>query len=225
MAARLSVLPDFSGVAGAVLGNGDGATLTLALVAIGPVAFTGLIDADLAVVMVDVFGGAVVVGTGLDTQGVVGSAADQLFDEGAVIVTVLHRSAGAAGLGVLVDEREVATAFLGLLGFVFGAQGLAGMGVVQRPGRLLFDLAAELEQLLGVTGVVFTGGALLDIAVATFLLGGVVVAQANLVLGGDTERGSGLFDLCDVFGTRLVLGRQAFIGNRLACKAQYDGGA
>ncbi|MCY1443834.1 hypothetical protein D9M71_602680 [compost metagenome] len=99
------------------------------------------------------------------------------------------------------------------------------MGVVQGPGVLLVDLAAELEQLLGVPGVVVTGAALLDLAVAAFLLGSVVVALAQLVLGGDTERRGDLFDLGDVLGTELVLGRQAVVGHGLAGNGQDNGGA
>ncbi|MNF12783.1 hypothetical protein D3C80_2143960 [compost metagenome] len=63
MAGQLRVLPDFRAVEVAELVDGDVAAGAVALVAVGVVAFAGLVDADLAAVVQHLFGSAVVGGT------------------------------------------------------------------------------------------------------------------------------------------------------------------
>ena len=82
------------------------------MVAVGVVAFSGLVDADLAAVVGDLFGGAVVGGAVLGDHRTVAAAFIELFDVGFVAVAVLEGFAFAAVLRVLIDEREVASALL-----------------------------------------------------------------------------------------------------------------
>lgn len=183
-----------------------------------------LVHLDVAIDVVQVLGGGVVVLAGLvDGTAVVG-ATEGLLDEGFVALAGLPGGGFAAFLGVLPHGGFVADTLLGLQRFIVQPYRLAGEGIVVAAPGTLGDLAAVLEQLLGVAGVVLAGGALLDIAGALGLHRHMVVALARLVLGGRGEGCLGLRDFGDVFLAVLGLGRGAVSSHGLTCEGQDDSG-
>ncbi|MNS39896.1 hypothetical protein D3C72_721960 [compost metagenome] len=224
LAGSLVVLPHFHRVAATVLANADGAAGAVALVAIRPVAFAILVDLDIAIDVAQVLGGGVVVLAGLVDDAAVVAATKGLLDEGLVALAGLPGGGLAAFLAVLPHGGFIADALLGLQRFVVRPNRLAGEGIVVAAAGVLGDLAAVLEQLVGVAGVVLAVGALLDIAGALGLHRQVVVALAGLGLGGRGEWRQGLADFGDVFLAVLGLGRGAVSSHGLTCKGQDDSG-
>ncbi len=152
------------------------------------------------------------------------AATKGLLDEGFVALAGLPGLGLAAFLAVLPHGRSVFGALLVLLRLVAQAQRLADEGIVVAAAGVLGGLAAVLDQLVGVAGVVLAVGALLDIAGALRLHRQVVVALAGLGLGCRSEWCQGLADFGDVFLAVLGLGRGAVSSHGLTCKGQDDSG-
>ncbi|MNN02491.1 hypothetical protein D3C81_1151530 [compost metagenome] len=225
LAGDLGFLPDFGAVAIAVLVDGHVAAHAVALVAIGIVAVAVLVDVHPGTVVQDLLGGAVVFVAVLGDRRVVVDACLHLFDVGLVVVTELEGLGPGTVLAVLIDEREVAVAFLLLQRLAAAhADGLAGMGGVERTGLLLVDDAAGFVQLFGVSGVETAGLILIDGAGGVVLNGSRIVPFTHLLLVGSTGRGQVLFHVGDVGGTVLELVGHAVIGHRLGTDNDQVGG-
>jgi hypothetical protein len=150
VAVGLGVLEQLAGVEIAILFGGDRTAIAITLIGVDVVVVAVLVELDLPVEVLDLFGGRLVAIAVLEDLRIVAGAAGQLLGPGLVVAAALLDVDDAAQLVLLVGEGKVAVARLPGGGLVAGTQRLAGLCGVALVVLALGDLAVGLVQLFAV---------------------------------------------------------------------------